>query len=373
MVSTAQLPCTSSYDGTVREMVFQVAREALSKAGLSRSELGTVITSTSDYWQGIACSHEYYLDAAGGYLKSSSKVEEDSLIGFIYGLMRVLSGLYDTALVVSVTKGSEIPSLETLTNLYGDPFYQRPAGLDDVSAAALQAQVYMEKYRINNEVFARVAAKNLSNAAQNPNAFQKKAYSAEEVLRSQVLAYPIRSLEKAQLCDGACAVLLAAEETATRLTSRPAWVRGAGWSVTNYFLGERGLLDGALVNAARQAYKQAGIEEPLTQLDVAELCDSFSYQELLFTENLGFCDPGMGADLFQRGVTARGGKLPVNPSGGMLGANPYVARGLYRLAEAANQVMGVAGPHQVDGVKTALAHNCHGLAGQSHAVVILGC
>lgn len=372
IVGTAQLPCTAQYDGTVREMVFKVAHEVLSKAGLTRNELGTVVTSSSDYWGGIACSNEYYLDAAGGYLKDTSKVEEDSLLAFMYALMRVMSGHFDTALVVAVTKGSEIPTVETLSNLYGDPFYQRPAALEDLSAAALQVQSYLHKYGLDGYAAAEVAAKNLNNANLNPNALHKGKVTIQDVLASDILAYPIRALEKGALCDGACAVLLAADEAADRLAPQPAWIKGVGWSVANYYLGDRNLVNGTLQVAARQAYQQAGINNPLEELDLAEICESYSYQELMFTEGLGFCEPGKGSELLKKGVTAPGGQLPVNPSGGVLGANPYVARGLYRLAEAANQVMGLAGPHQMDGVKTALAHSCHGFAGQSQAVAILG-
>lgn len=372
VVSWAQTEYREAYDETIREMVFRVAKEALDRAGLTREELGTVITASSDYWQGISCSNEYYLDAAGGYLKSGAKAEEDGALAFMYAFMRVASGHFDTALVVAVTKGSEIPPLATLTHLYSEPFFQRPVGIDDVNAAAMQARLYLERYGATPEQFARVVVKNLGNARRNPLACRKATLTVEEVLRSPVVADPLRELDVAPGADGACAVLLAGEETAKRLTDRPVWVRGVGWSVSSYYLGDRDLLDGSLPDAARRAYRMAGIIDPRSEIHVAELCEAYSFQELLWCEQLGFCGPGEGARLLEEGVTALGGRLPVNPSGGVLAGNPYCARGLVRIAEAAAQVAGRAGEHQVEGVGTALAHSYHGLAGQLHSVVILG-
>ncbi|MBC7106010.1 MAG: thiolase family protein [Firmicutes bacterium] len=372
VVSWAQTEYREAHDETIRELVFRVAREALDRAGLTREELGTVITASSDYWQGISCSNEYYLDAAGGYLKSGAKAEEDGALAFMYAFMRVASGHFDTALVVAVTKGSEIPPPAALTHLYSEPFFQRPVGIDGVNAAAMQARLYVRERGAAPEHFARVVVKNLSNAARNPVACRRRAPTVEEVLQAPVVADPLRGWDLAPGADGACALLLAGEDTARRLTDRPVWVRGVGWSVSSYYLGDRDLLDGSLPDAARRAYRMAGIANPRAEIRVAEVCEEYSFQELLWCEQLGLCGPGEGPRLLEEGVTAPGGELPVNPSGGVLAGNPYCARGLVRIIEAAAQVAGRAGEHQVEGAHTALAHSCHGLAGQLHSVVILG-
>ncbi|HEX78507.1 MAG TPA: thiolase family protein [Dehalococcoidia bacterium] len=372
IVGVEQTTHAERLDKSVRELVYEVTRGLLDKLGLRADEVQTVITSSSDYWQGISCSNAYYFEAAASNRKDASKAEEDSALGFIYACMRVLSGHFHTALVVGVTKGSEIPSLSTLTNLSGDPFYQRPLGVDDISAAALQAQLYMQRYGITEEQMAQVAVKNLGNALRNPFAHRKGKLTVDEVLQSRVLAYPLRELECCLASDGACALLVASEERARGLAARPAWVQGMGWGTAHYYLGDRDLLGGALRPAAERAYRMAGISSPSQQIDVAELCEPFSYQELLWCEQLGLCPEGEGGRFLESGATAMGGRLPINPSGGVLSANPYVARGLIRIAEAASQVMGQAGEHQVPGAKTALAHNMHGWAGQLHSVVILG-
>ncbi len=372
IVAVAQMGHDEIFNLNIREITYQVVKSLLAQAGISREEIGTIITSSSDYWQGISCSNSYYYDAVGGYLKNSSKTEEDGAFALLYGYLRVMSSHFDTAIVHAITKMSEIPEPSTLTNMYADPFFQRPIGIDDLSAAALQANSYMARYGITEEQAAKVVVKNLSNARNNPYAFKKEKVTVEDVLKSERLAYPIKALDCAPESDATCAILLASEEKAKQLTEMPVWIKGVGWSVDDYFLGDRNISNGALKRAAQKAYAMAGISQPLDEIDVAEVCEPYSYQELLWYEQLGFCREGEGGKFIDKGMTFLDGKLPVNPSGGVLAANPYVARGLIRIAEAALQVMGKAENRQVPDVKTALAHSTHGLAGQHHSVVILG-
>jgi len=128
-----------------------------------------------------------------------------------------------------------------------------------------------------------------------------------------------------------------------------------------------------LEKAARKAYGMAGIRDPRREIDVAEVYDAFTYQESMWTEGLGFCGPGEGGKLAVSGATAKGGDIPVNPSGGLLGAHPVIAGGLIRMVEAVRQIRGEAGAMQVKGnVKIALAHGVNGVCGQSHCVWLLG-
>jgi acetyl-CoA C-acetyltransferase len=117
----------------------------------------------------------------------------------------------------------------------------------------------------------------------------------------------------------------------------------------------------------------AGISDPRKQIDVAEIYDAFTYQESMWIEGLGLCGPGEGGELAASGATAREGKLPVNPSGGLRGAHPAIAGGMIRMVEAVRQVRGEAGDMQVSrDVDIALAHGVNGVCGQSHCVWILG-
>ena len=122
---------------------------------------------------------------------------------------------------------------------------------------------------------------------------------------------------------------------------------------------------------ARRVYGQAKIQDPLAELDVAELYNAFSIQEIIEYEALGFCEKGKGAELIRNGVTTMQGQLPVCPSGGVLCTNPIGASGLIRVAEAALQVMGKAEKRQVPGVRKALAHSWGATIG-FHTLMVLG-
>jgi acetyl-CoA C-acetyltransferase len=372
IVDVVQTRHDSTLKENIREIMFNTVRELLDRVGIEKSEIGTMVSSSSDYWQGISCSNSYYYDAAGANLKNGSKAAEDSMLGFNYGVMRVLSGHYKTVLVISVTKCSEAPPVDTLTNMATDPFFQRPVGLNETVAAALQARAYFHRYGLKEEDLAWVPKKNLGNARNNKNAHRKAELSLDDVLASTMMAAPLREMDVPDTSDGACAVLLATGEVARDLTERPVFIKGMGWNVSNTFLGDRDLLNGSLPRAAQMAYRMAGIDDPFKEIDVAEVCDTTSFHEILWTEQLGFCGPGKGVGLLKNGVTAMGGALPVNPSGGLFGANPYVARGLIRVAEIALQLKGEAEKRQVPNAKTGIAHSVHGLGGQLHSVVILG-
>lgn len=263
-------------------------------------------------------------------------------------------------------------SIPTLTSIYNDPFYQRPVGLEEASAAALQASQYMNWYGVSEEQGARVAAKNLRNALFNPHAHRKMRVTVEDVMESPVTAYPLRELMCCPASDGACALILANEKRSKELTDAPVWITGINWRVEPYFLGDRDLLKNqALKAASEKAYEMAGIKNPLKDLDVAEVCEPYAFQELLWYEGMGFCKKGEGAKLIDDGVTEMGGELPVNPSGGVLSTNPFCARGAIRAAEGTLQLWGKAGERQVADAEKALVHSTHGLGGQLHLVAIL--
>jgi len=123
--------------------------------------------------------------------------------------------------------------------------------------------------------------------------------------------------------------------------------------------------------AAQRSYKMAGISNPRKEIDLAEISEVYSYQELLWSEGLGLCEKGDGGKLIESGATRMEGEIPINPSGGLLAGVPYNAAGLDRIAEAVLQLRGEAGEHQVPGAKTAVAHGTSGICGQLHCVFVL--
>lgn len=371
IASVAQ-SCGIESKESLMDFTFRVAREALDKAGLSRDEVGCIMIASSDiFHSGLSCSNSFDWDGTGAFMKEGSRAEE-SMFAFIYACMRILSGQFDTVLVTSVVKGSENPDNDTCTSFFADPFYLRPVGLNETTAAAMQMREYMHRYGITEEQCARVVEKNLGNALYNPYAHIRKRVTVEDVLRSETVSDPLKALECAPKSEGVVSILLASGDRVNGLTDKPVWLKGYGCSIDHYYPGDRDLLRGELGTAAAAAYKMAGISDPRSEIDVAEICEPYAFQELLWSEQLGFCGQGEGGRFLDSGMTRMDGAFPINPSGGVLAMNPYVSRGMYRIVEGVLQIRGRAAEHQVDKkVKTALAHGTHGVAGQCHSVVIL--
>jgi acetyl-CoA C-acetyltransferase len=358
--------------GSHDEMVFEVTRGALEDAGLTMDDIESTVTCTNDFWDGRTISCMTITDASGSCRVPTVNIEGDGAWGALMGMMRVLSGHFDTTLVVAQSKGS-IGVSSIVTNAMFDPIYERILGLDAISSAALQARSYMNAYGITEEQCARVSVKNHKNAKKNPYAQLPMEIGVEDVLTSRMLADPIRLLDASPISDGACAIIFAREGYTKKLNKKPVWVKGVGQSTDLYHLGDRDLTDvRPLELAAQKAYGMAGIHNPMKEIDVVELYDAFSYMELMWMEGLGFCDRGGAGKLIDSGETNIGGQLPVNPSGGVLSAHPVIAAGLVRIAEATLQVRGEADQRQVEGARVALAHGIAGACGQGHCVFVLG-
>jgi acetyl-CoA C-acetyltransferase len=183
---------------------------------------------------------------------------------------------------------------------------------------------------------------------------------------------PIRYLETCPSSDGACAMVLGSEDAAKKAPRAPAWVLGtAVRSEPTHFAGRNQVDPRAGSDCAADVYRQAGITDPRREIDVAEIYVPFSWFEPMWLENLGFAETGQGWRMTVEGATAMDGELPVNPSGGVLSTNPIGASGMIRFAEAAMQVRGTAGEHQIDGARVALGH-AYGGASQFFAMWIVG-
>jgi acetyl-CoA C-acetyltransferase len=362
----------SKPDQKLDDVVFEATSRALQDASVTRDDIDSIVISACDELDGRCISSMVLATPAGSYLKDEIKVTDDGSYGVILGAMRILSGLFDLSLVVSWCKTSEAPVAEVM-NVRWDPFYHRGFGLNHITCDALMAGAYINKYKISEEVPAKVVVKNRKNGAKNKNAHLQKPTTLEEVKSSPVISMPIRELEYAPESDGACALVLASPRKVKDLNRNPVWLKGFGWSIDSYYLGERDLTNSSsLKKATEKAYKMAGISNPLEEIDVAEISDFSAYHELIAYEGLGFCNNGKAASLVEEGITEVTGKLPVNPSGGLLSSNPFTAAGLFRVCEAYLQVAGRANGHQVPGVETALAHGSTGFCAQGNSVFILG-
>ncbi len=373
IVAVAQTKYDKRPEMHLQDLALGPVHEVLDKSGLRFTEDSTGIDATiscsQDHWDGWTISSKNIIDAAGGHLRPEEKVAEDGAYALYYAALCILAGHYECILVVAHTKESQVDG-RVIENSGLEPLYTRMLGLDFTSCAALQARQYMETSGISPEQCARVVVKNRKNAMINPWAQAPEILTVADVMGSPVLSDPIKALDAKPVSDGACAVIVASEEKTKKWTGRPVWIEGLGSCYDRHYPGYRDLTDPvSLREAARRAYRMAGIGDPRSELDLVELSEYYSYQELLWSEGLGLCEKGHGGRLLESGATQIGGEIPINPSGGLLSGVPVNVAGLNRAVEAVIQLRGEAGKRQVDGARTALIHGTGGVCGQMHCVI----
>ncbi len=360
VIGTGQTVHTRKRDDvSQQEMVREAARRALADAEMTARDIDAVVIANMELFEGRALPELWCAEGAAGAGKPVLKIATggtSGTSGAIAGALQVASGMFDTVLVVGFEKQSEGHTSAGMA--LTDPMWDRHVASAAIGNFALSISQYMAARGVTEEQAARVAVKARRNAARNPYAhLQQPGLTVEQVLASSVLAWPVHMLEMCPTSDGACALVYAAEDVARRKCARPAWVRAVATRHDQPYIGDLDLRLATmrtLRSAAREAYAQAGITEPLKQLDVAEIYEPVSYAELAWYEALGFCPEGEAGRLIEDGVTAMDGELPVNPSGGVLSTNPIGASGVIRTAEAALQIHGKGDTRQVDGASLAL-------------------
>ena len=276
-------------DQTYSELVFEVVKKLHNNLGITNDDVGCVITSSNDFNDGRTIANMAIQDAVGSVRKAESRVSGDGAFAFMYGAMRILSESYDTVMVVSHCKCSEV-SQYLVNNTIFDPYYQRHLGLDQISSAGLMANMYTNKYGVTEQQAAKVVVKNRKNALNNPYAHLQEEVTIKNVLNSKMMAYPLKELDFPPFSDGAVAMLLAKEDIAKKMTETPVWFKGYGNCTDAYYLGNRNMTDLiGLELAAKEAYRMAGVNNPRDSLDVCEVSESFSVHELMIYEALGLC------------------------------------------------------------------------------------
>ncbi len=366
VVGCAIRPAITGRDRSLEEIIYDIAQAALADAGLTIEDIDGIVVGSNDQFDGRAISVMMASGATGGVDRDIMSTPSSSEHAFILGALRVATGQFRTQLVVSWSP-TEASSLSEAQRLGADPYYHRALPLDELSAHALQASALNHVWP-NAWVFAEnVAVKNRRHAAAawpNPPA-RPGPGKARWPLTERLTTEPV---------TGAVAMVLAGEDfIRERGFAAPAWIHGMGWATEAAFLGDRDLsVAPALREAARQAYKEAGIDNPASAFDVVEITDATPYAELIAYDALGFCPRAEIAARMAEGWFAKGGPTPVNLSGGVITFNPVFCTGMIRIAEIANQIRGRAGPHQVAGAKRGLAHAGSGFAMQYQSAIILG-
>jgi acetyl-CoA C-acetyltransferase len=361
-------------DVSIAGLCREAALRALEDAGLDFADIDAVVLGKApDMFEGVMMPELYLADALGAAGKPMVRVHTAGSVGGSTALVAahlVQAGVRRRVLAVAFEKQSESEAMWALSPKL--PF-QPPllAGAGGYFAPIIRA--YLKRSGAPDEVGMLVAVKDRQNALKNPYAhLQLPDISLDTVRASPMLWDPIRYLETCPSSDGACAIVLSDEEFAKATPEPVAWVLGAAMRSEPTMFAGRNLVDPrAGRDCAADLYRQAGITNPRREIDVAELYVPFSWFEPMWLENLGFAERDQGWRLTADGVTALGGDLPINPSGGVLSSNPIGASGMLRFAEAAQQVRGLAGEHQVDGARVAMGH-AYGGGSQYFAMWIVG-
>jgi acetyl-CoA C-acetyltransferase len=199
------------------------------------------------------------------------------------------------------------------------------------------------------EQIAQVSVKNKHNAIAHPSSQLGAELTVEQVVNAEIMAWPVTRLMVSPTSDGAAAAILVSEELAYKITDNPVWIDGVGWNLDTTYWTNRDLYYPEYVEkAARMAYKMAGVKKPKEEINIAEPYDPFAYKELHHLEGLLLCDKGQAPRITAEGITQRDGKMPVCPSGGLLGVgNPIAAAGMMKICELFWQLRGEAGERQV--------------------------
>ena len=278
--------------------------------------------------------------------------------------MHVASGMFDVVLVAGADRVSESLSAQSVLNKMWDVAYERPYPQNTITMLAMSAMRYNHLYGSDETDMARVTVKNRRHASLNPHAHLRTPVTVEDVLESRLLAWPLKLGDVCPSSTGGASLIVASEEYIARTGRTAAWIRGLGQNTETFWMGDRvGTAHvgdhadaDALAVAFQRAYDQAGIDDPTTQIDVAEIYAPFSSVELHVVEAAGFCGRGEAPGLLAQGAFHLGSDgVVVNPSGGTQCTNPIAITGTVRVIEAATQVLRRAGDRQVADADVAIA------------------
>jgi len=361
-------------DVSIAGLVREAAVRALEDAEMTWGDIDAVVIGKApDLFEGVMMPELYLADALGASGKPIMRVHTAGSVGgstAIAATSLVQSGIHERVLTVAFEKQSESNAMWALTPKI--PF-QPPVVAGAGGYFAPHIRAYIERSGAPADTGIRVALKDRQNALRNPYAHIKDpSLTYEAIADSPMLWEPVRFHETCPSSDGACAMVLTDERGGDRAPKPAAWVHGTAMrSEPIAFPGRDEVSPRAGQECARAVYREAGISDPRKELDAAEVYVPFSWFEPMWMENLGFAPEGEGWKMTLEGATALDGDMPVNASGGVLSSNPIGASGMLRFAEAALQVRGLAGEHQVDGARMALGH-AYGGGSQFFSMWIVG-
>ena len=341
-------------DTTYVTLGLAAAREALADAGIAWTDVESVYNGTGLLGLAPTRAMLRHLGATGIPMAQVENASASGSTAFAQACLEVASGVCDVALAMGVDKPAPIAIAAARAGVR-DLVGSRVAPFTHF---ALLTNEYMHRHGLRVEQVARVAVKNSRNGAQNPYAQRQKARSLEEVLAPPQISGTLTRLQCCPIGEGAAAVLVASDDAIAHLGLVPGRAPRVLASVTRterVYPGAKNFDAELTSETTTLAYEQSGVGPE--DLDVIELHDAFTIEELLYVEAMGLCGPGEGAALLERGETEIGGRCAVSPSGGLLAmGHPIGPTGVGQVCEVVRQLRGEAGPRQQPKARIGLTH-----------------
>ncbi len=360
------------WNDSLRDLFVKAALEAMDDAGVDHID-GLVAGCMSP---GLFAGQEHIGSLLADYLGQAPipgvRVESACASGGMAlrtGIAYVASGMHDVVLCGGAEKMTDVSGAQATYALAtaADQDMEAFHGATFPGLYALMATAHMHKYGTRREDLAQVAVKNHDNGMLNPHAQYRMKITVDQVINSVKVADPLNILDCSPITDGAAAVIICPLEMAKKLKKKPiVKITGSAHATDTIALHQRADMTWlkSTADAAAQAYKQAGVKP--SQIDFAEVHDCFTIAEICVLEALGVVKKGQGGKATREGLTARDGKFPVNPSGGLKSkGHPVGATGIAQIHEIVTQLRGDAGKRQLKGVKRGLAQNMGGSGGSA--------
>ncbi|TDA25079.1 MAG: thiolase domain-containing protein [Archaeoglobi archaeon] len=368
-------------DVNIPELCWESMKPALEKANLEPRDIDFFVVGNLGIWSSELAVPSIMAEYADLAPKGSMRVEAACATGSAavrVGYTAVKSGLADIVLVLGIEKMQESPnpSVIELIGRFGSYFWEfENFGLTFPGYYALHASAYMMKYGATEEDLGKVAVKNHFYGAKNPFAQFRKEIDVATVMKGPYVAWPLKLFDCSPITDGSACVILASEKKVKEMgIEEKIWIlsQGVGTGTANLSKREEFTSLASARYAAEQAYKLAGIENPVKQLDGANVHDCFTIAEIMAYEDLGFCKRGEGYKLAREGQTYIGGRIPVNVDGGLKAkGHPIGATGVSMAVEAYKQLLRRADKGRQADIKNGrwLTHNVGGTGHYTYVTI----
>jgi acetyl-CoA C-acetyltransferase len=367
------------WEKSLRDIFVESALLAIQDAGVDHIDSMYVGCMSSGLFVGQEHLASLLADYLGAGPIASARVESACASGGLavrMGFIDVASGMSDIVLVGGVEKMTDVggDGATFALSTAADQEYEVYNGITFPGLYALMARSHMHKFGTTREQLAQVAVKNHDNGSKNPLAQFPQKITVEEVMKSILVADPLTILDCSPITDGAACLILCPAEMAKKISKKPAVkIIASGNATDTIALHSRSDFTtlNATIKAAERAYKMANLTPE--KIDFAEVHDCFTIAEIVIIEDLGFVKKGEGGKATQSGMTALGGKKPVNVSGGLKSkGHPVGATGVAQVVEVVHQLRGEAGARQVKNAKIGLTQNMGGSGGSAVVHIMQG-